>query len=76
MFYRYLEIDVKDNLSLVAAATGGFMLSVALSGILRGTPVTNLHSQASLRQANVTNLQFTAQKSNKSEFFSDKTQKS
>jgi hypothetical protein len=33
---------VKDNLSLIAAAAGGFMLSVALAGILRGAPVTNL----------------------------------
>jgi hypothetical protein len=31
---------VKDNISLIAAATGGFMLSVALSGLLRGTPIT------------------------------------
>ncbi len=64
---------MKDNLSLVAAATGGFMLSVALSGILRGTPVTAWHSQASVRQANVTNLQFAAKKTENSEFFSDKT---
>lgn len=32
---------MKDNISLIAAATGGFMLSVALSGILKGEPVTN-----------------------------------
>lgn len=32
---------MKDNISLVAAAAGGFMLSVALSGILRGTPVVS-----------------------------------
>jgi hypothetical protein len=30
---------VKDNISLIAAATGGFMLSVALSGILKGAPI-------------------------------------
>lgn len=33
---------MKDNLSLIAAATGGFMLSVALAGILKGAPVTGL----------------------------------
>lgn len=40
---------MKDNFSLVAAAAGGFMLSVALSGILRGTPVVSwqAHSFAS-----------------------------
>jgi hypothetical protein len=32
---------VKDNISLIAAAAGGLMLSVALSGILKGAPVTN-----------------------------------
>jgi hypothetical protein len=32
---------VNDNITLIAAATGGFMISVALSGILKGAPVTN-----------------------------------
>jgi hypothetical protein len=32
---------VKDNITLIAAATGGFMVSVALSGILKGAPITN-----------------------------------
>jgi hypothetical protein len=32
---------VNDNINLIAAAAGGLMLSVALSGILKGTPVTN-----------------------------------
>lgn len=32
---------MKDNISLIAAATGGFMLSVALSGLLKGQPITN-----------------------------------
>ncbi|MBD2773432.1 hypothetical protein [Iningainema tapete] len=36
---------MKDNISLVAAAAGGFMLSVALSGILHGTPVVSWHPQ-------------------------------
>jgi hypothetical protein len=39
---------VKDNLTLIAAAAGGFMLSIALSGILRGTPVTALQGQSSI----------------------------
>ncbi|MCJ8281389.1 MAG: hypothetical protein MJK14_16345 [Rivularia sp. ALOHA_DT_140] len=33
---------VKDKISLIAAAAGGFMLFVALSGILQGSPVTAL----------------------------------
>jgi len=32
---------VKDNISLIAAATGGFMLSIALSVLLKGTPISN-----------------------------------
>ncbi|WP_413173396.1 hypothetical protein [Anabaena azotica] len=31
---------MNDKFTLIAAATGGLMLSVALSGILKGTPVT------------------------------------
>ncbi len=30
---------MKDNITLIAAATGGFMLSLVLSGILKGAPV-------------------------------------
>jgi hypothetical protein len=30
---------VNDNITLIAAATGGFMISMALSGILKGTPI-------------------------------------
>jgi hypothetical protein len=42
---------VKDNITLIAAATGGLMLSVALSGILKGAPVTNWqHSSISSNQ--------------------------
>ena len=67
---------MKDNLTLIAAATGGFMLSVALSGILRGTPVTAWQGESGIRQGNVTNLQFAAKKTENSEFFSDNTQKS
>jgi hypothetical protein len=32
---------VKDNLSLIAAAAGGFMLSVTLASILHGAPVSS-----------------------------------
>jgi hypothetical protein len=32
---------VNDNITLIVAATGGFMLSVALSGILKAAPITN-----------------------------------
>ncbi len=32
---------MNDNITLIAAATGGFMISVALSGILKGAPITN-----------------------------------
>ncbi|MFH7028068.1 MAG: hypothetical protein ACHBN1_22370 [Heteroscytonema crispum UTEX LB 1556] len=39
---------MKDNLSLIAAAAGGFMLSVALAGILRGAPVTSFQGQPSI----------------------------
>ncbi|MBW4612154.1 MAG: hypothetical protein KME21_02530 [Desmonostoc vinosum HA7617-LM4] len=31
---------MKDNLTLIAAATGGFMLSVVLASVLRGAPAT------------------------------------
>ncbi|MFB2769259.1 hypothetical protein ACE1AT_08180 [Pelatocladus sp. BLCC-F211] len=39
---------MNDKLSLVAATAGGFMLSVALAGILRGAPVTSWQVQANL----------------------------
>ncbi|MBD2243626.1 hypothetical protein [Nostoc sp. FACHB-888] len=48
---------MKDNLTLIAAATGGFILSVALAGILRGAPVTGWHEQSSFRTTNFANLQ-------------------
>ncbi|MDF5738212.1 MULTISPECIES: hypothetical protein [unclassified Nostoc] len=48
---------MKDNLTLIAAATGGFILSVALAGILRGAPITAWHEQSSFRTTNVANLQ-------------------
>ncbi len=44
---------MKDNLSLIAAAAGGFMLSVALTGILRGAPVTSWQAQANFHSSSV-----------------------
>ncbi|MEH1964064.1 MAG: hypothetical protein V7L05_30365 [Nostoc sp.] len=48
---------MKDNLTLIAAATGGFILSVALAGILRGAPITAWHEQSSSRTTTVANLE-------------------
>lgn len=45
---------MKDNISLVAAAAGGFMLSIALTGILRGTPVTSWQTQANFHSSAMT----------------------
>ena len=53
---------MKDNLTLIAAATGGFILSVALAGILRGAPITAWHEQSSFRTMTVANLQLLEQK--------------
>ncbi|MFM5888279.1 MAG: hypothetical protein ACKOQS_08345 [Dolichospermum sp.] len=32
---------MNDNITLIAAATGGLVLSLALSGILKGSPITD-----------------------------------
>jgi hypothetical protein len=48
---------VKDNLSLIAAAAGGFMLSFALAGILRGTPVSAWQGQSHVNSYVVANQQ-------------------
>jgi cytochrome bd-type quinol oxidase subunit 2 len=45
---------VKDKFFLIGSAAGGFMLSVALTGILRGTPVTSFHGQTVVRPLSVT----------------------
>ncbi|MGF1674263.1 MAG: hypothetical protein ACFCUV_11350 [Rivularia sp. (in: cyanobacteria)] len=37
---------VKDKISLIAAAAGGFMLFVAISGILQGEPVMALRAHS------------------------------
>ena len=48
---------MKDNLTLIAAATGGFILSVALAGILRGAPITGWQEQSSFHSTTFANLQ-------------------
>ncbi len=51
---------MNDKLSLLAATAGGFMLSVAVAGMVHAAPVTSLQAQAnfssqvpSLRTASV-----------------------
>jgi hypothetical protein len=61
---------VKDNISLIAAAAGGFMLSVALAGILKGAPVTVAQEHSSFRTSFVTDLRVTTKKTDNQEFFS------
>ncbi|MDY6900286.1 MAG: hypothetical protein SWZ49_19755 [Cyanobacteriota bacterium] len=56
---------VKDKISLIAAAAGGFMLFVALSGILQGSPVTALRTEHSFSSAKVADLQLQKIHSNK-----------
>ncbi|MUG97007.1 hypothetical protein F7734_33590 [Scytonema sp. UIC 10036] len=63
---------MKDNLSLMAAAAGGFMLSVALAGILHGSPVLSLESRPSVHSLNVTTFRpATREKNEDTEFFDD-----
>ena len=38
---------VRDKISLIAAAAGGFMLFIALTGLFQGAPVTALRVQSS-----------------------------
>ncbi len=57
---------MKDNISLIAAATGGFMLSVALSGLLRGTPMTAWQLPLSVNSAMVTSSQVMVKETEKS----------
>lgn len=42
---------MKDNLSLIAATAGGFILFLALSGILRGAPLVSSQSHSSFYPA-------------------------
>ncbi len=46
---------MKDHISLIAAAAGGFMLSIALSAILKGTPMTSWE-QSRINSVPMTNL--------------------
>ena len=64
---------MKDNLTLIAAATGGFILSVALAGILRGAPITAWHEQSSVRTMTVANLRVAPNKTENLEYFRAKS---
>ena len=48
---------VKDKISLIAAAAGGFMLFVALSGILQGSSVAALRAEHIFGSNKVADLQ-------------------
>lgn len=67
---------MKDNISLIAAAAGGFMLSVALAGILKGAPVTVSQQNSSFRTSVVTDVKVTTRKTDNLEFLSRETSKS
>ncbi|MGD1914050.1 MAG: hypothetical protein ACFB2X_25390 [Rivularia sp. (in: cyanobacteria)] len=47
---------VKDKISVIAAAAGGFMLFVAITGILQGAPVTARLGQHSFDSTKVADL--------------------
>jgi len=64
---------MKDNLTLIAAATGGFILSVALAGILRGAPITAWQEQSSVRTMTVANLRVAANRTENLEYFRSKS---
>jgi hypothetical protein len=48
---------MKDPISLVAAATGGLMLSLAAASIIHAAPITALKSQPNLNVSHKTTLQ-------------------
>ncbi|MEH2402612.1 hypothetical protein [Nostoc sp.] len=64
---------MKDNLTLIAAATGGFILSVALAGILRGAPITAWQEQSSVRSMTVANLRLAPNRTENLEYFRSKS---
>ncbi|MFN6487282.1 MULTISPECIES: hypothetical protein [unclassified Nostoc] len=64
---------MKDNLTLIAAATGGFILSVALAGILRGAPITAWQEQSSVRNMTVANLRLAPNRTENLEYFRSKS---
>jgi hypothetical protein len=68
-----IEICMKDNLTLIAAATGGFILSVALAGILRGAPITAWQEQSSVRTMTVANLRVAPNRTENLEYFRAKS---
>ncbi|WP_375501829.1 hypothetical protein [uncultured Nostoc sp.] len=64
---------MKDNLTLIAAATGGFILSVALAGILRGAPITAWQERSSVHTMTVANLRLAPNKTENLEYFRGKS---
>ena len=54
---------MNDKFTLIAAATGGFMLSVALSGVLTGAPVTKLQN-LSMSTHELPHVQIVSKKAN------------
>ncbi|MBE9105559.1 hypothetical protein IQ229_11575 [Nostoc cf. edaphicum LEGE 07299] len=64
---------MKDNLTLIAAATGGFILSFALAGILRGAPITAWQEQSSVRTMTVANLRVAPNRTENLEYFRAKS---
>ncbi|NMG08579.1 hypothetical protein [Brasilonema sp. UFV-L1] len=66
---------MKDNFSLIAAAAGGFMLSVALTGILRGASVASLQGQPSFHSLTIATLRPAPNDSENIEFFGSETDK-
>lgn len=59
---------MKDHLSLIAAAAGGFMFSIAAAGIIKAAPVISLNTPPSFTTP-VANFQasFTASHSEKNQ---------
>ena len=47
---------MRDNISLIAAAVGGFMLTIAVAGIVKAAPVNSLKAQPSFTSNSVTNV--------------------
>ncbi|HYX12852.1 MAG TPA: hypothetical protein VE944_00485 [Nostoc sp.] len=64
---------MKDNLTLIAAATGGFILSVALAGILRGAPITAWQERSSVYSMTVANLRLAPNRTENLEYFRGKS---
>ncbi|GAB1538261.1 hypothetical protein NUACC21_09190 [Scytonema sp. NUACC21] len=62
---------MKDNFSLIAAAAGGFMLSVALTGILHGSPVVSWQAHSTVQAMTVTTLRPATDVKDNEEFFND-----